>query len=150
MSAVLYAISDLIVTRLEAALPDLLESSETVPVLRAASIQKLPRNVPLAVVVVPAGIAIDGQRKGQAAIAESVAVVIQVRNPSDQLTGAAALAEAGLLGNACVGALLGWTPDSASYEALTMIEAPGPEFEAGFGYYPIAFQTRYILSGVES
>jgi len=141
-----YAIPDLIQARLEAKLPSLCPGL-TIQVLRAATIESLPKNVPLAVVVVPAGLEVDEQRRYQVAVAESVAVVVQVRNPSTQLTGAASMAEAGPVLAACVGSLLGWTPDSDSYEPLSMIAAPGPEFGAGFGFYPIAFQTRYVLSG---
>jgi len=147
MSApVVYAIPDLIQARLEALLPTLYTTA-TVPVLRAATVETLPKNVPLAVVVVPAGLEVDEQRRNQVAVAEAVAIVVQVRNPSAQLTGTAAMTEAGPLLAACVGALLGWTPDGDAYEPLSMIAAPGPEFGAGFGFYPIAFQTRYVLSG---
>lgn len=141
-----YAIGDAIQARLVAELPTLYPTA-TVPVLRAATIETLPKNVPLAVVVVPAGLEIDEQRRNQVAVAEAVAVVVQVRNPSAQLTGTAAMNEAGPLLSACIRALLGWTPDGDAYEPLSMIAAPGPEFGAGFGFYPIAFQTRYVLSG---
>jgi len=146
---VVYAISDLARDRLS----DWIGASagySSVPVLRAANIDTLPKNVPLAVVVVPAGLDVDEQRKGQVALAESFAVVVQVRNPSTQLTGEAVLGEAGPLLAECVMALLGWTPDSEAYESLIMIAAPAPEYGAGFGYYPIAFQTRYVLSGANS
>lgn len=140
---VVYAIPDLVKARLETVLQTV-EAYASVPVLRAANMTALPRNVPLAVVVVPAGLEVDEQRRGQVCLSEAVAVVAQVRNPTDQLTGEAALNDAGPLLATCVGALLGWTPDDA-YEPLQMMAAPGPEYGAGFGYYPIAFHTRYVL-----
>ena len=147
MSApVVYAIPDLAMLRLQTLLPTLYTDS-VIPVLRAATIDSLPKNVPLAVVIVPAGLEVDEQRRNQVAVAEAFAVVVQVRNPAAQLTGTAAMTEAGPLLVACVNALLGWTPDGDAYEPLVMIAAPGPEFGAGFGFYPIAFQTRYVLSG---
>lgn len=146
---VVYALPDLVKTRLEESLPTLYTTS-TIPVLRASSLEQLPRNVAMAIVVIPVGIEVSEQRRNQVAIAESVVVVVQVRNPSSQLAGISVLQDAGPLLAACVRSLLGWTPDSEAYEALTMIAAPNPEFEAGFGYYPLAFETRYILSGVNS
>ncbi len=146
---IVYAIPELVRARLEARLSTHAEYGQ-VPVLRAANIETLPRNIPLAVVVVPAGLDVDEQRRSQVAMAEAFAVVAQVRNASTQLTGEAVLAEAGLLLVECVKALLGWTPDPDAYEPLTMIAAPAPEYGAGFGYYPIAFQTRYILTGATS
>lgn len=144
---IVYAIPDLIQDRLETLLPTLYESELTIPVWRAASVEQMPRNTIMAVVVIPVGIEVSEQRRGQVAIAEAVIVVVQVRNPSSQLAGVTVLQNAGPLLEACVQALLGWTPGEA-YEPLTMTSAPSPEFEAGFGYYPLAFQTRYVLSGV--
>lgn len=148
-SPVVYAIPDLAKERLIERL-SATDDYATTPVLRASSIETLPRNIPLAVVVVPAGLDVDEQRRGQVALAEAFAVVAQVRNPSSQLTGEAVLASAGLLLAQCVAALLGWTPDADAYEPLIMIPAPAPEYGAGFGYYPIAFQTRYVLTGAIS
>jgi len=147
-SPVIYEMPDLIQERLVAMLPTLHDSDYTIPVWRASSIEQMPKNSMLAVVVIPVGLDVSEQRRSQVAIAESVIVVVQVRNPSSQLAGISVLQEAGPLLAACVNALLGWTPDGDAYEPLTMTSAPSPEFEAGFGYYPLAFQTRYVLSGV--
>ena len=147
-SPVVYALPDLIQDRLEAILPTLYDSDFTVPVWRAASIEQMPRNTTMAVVVIPVGLEVSEQRRNQVAIAEAVIVVVQVRNPASQLAGISVLQDAGPLLSACIQALLGWTPDVDAYESLTMTSAPNPEFEAGFGYYPLAFQTRYVLSGV--
>lgn len=142
---VVYAMPDLANERLTAWLPA--HGYADLPVLQAANLHLLPKNVPLAVVVVPAGIEVNEQRRGQVAIAEAFVVVAQCRNPTSQRTAEAVLEEVGPLLVTCVAALLGWTPDADAYEPLTMIAAPAPEYEAGFGFYPIAFQTRYVLSG---
>ena len=63
-----------------------------------------------------------------------------------QLSGIDSRFEAGPMLTAIVNALLGWIPGEG-YEALLMTPAPNPEFDAGFGFYPLAFKTRYILSG---
>lgn len=147
-SPVIYAMPDLIQDRLEAMLPTLHESEGTIPVWRASSVEQMPKNAVMAVVVIPVGLEVSEQRRNQVAIAESIIVVVQVRNPSSQRAGITVLQEAGPLLAACVTALLGWSPDGDAYEPLTMVSAPSPEFEAGFGYYPLAFQTRYVLSGV--
>lgn len=115
-----------------------------VPVLRTESVDRLDRNQPLQVSVISAGFQVDEQTSRQVAVQESVVCVVAVRDPSTQIGGAAAMAESGPLLLAVFAALFHWSPDDR-YEPLTMIDAVGAQHEAGFGYYPIAFQTRYVL-----
>ncbi len=134
-----YEIADLIDVRLKASL--------SVPVLQADSIERLPKNTPTAVVILPSGIEPDEQRRNQVALQEQVVVVVQTRNASTQLAGSASRQDAGPLLTAVIKALLGWTPDDAKYEPLVMLSAPGPEHDGGIGYYPLAFATRYVVTG---
>ena len=123
------------------------ELSDSVLVLRAANIQGIPRQYSQSVYVIPQALQVNEQRRGQVALAESVYVVAVIRNASTQLSSADSMDDAGPLMTSIVQALLGWVP-ADGYESLEMSNAPVPEFEAGFGYYPLAFTTRYILSGV--
>ena len=103
-----------------------------------------------AIIVIPNGIRVDEQRHRQAAITEEVVVVAAVRNASTQLTGEASQEEAGPVLNLIVESLLGWIPGDP-YSYLTMAaSSPPPDHESGYGYYPLAFETTYVLSGVPS
>lgn len=135
-----YALEGLIEIRLTSQLDD------SWLILRAASLQGMPRQHNHSIYVIPQELAINEQRRGQAALEESVTVVTVVRNSSSQLSGVDSRFEAGPMLAAIVESLLGWIPGEG-YEALQMTNAPSPEFDAGFGFYPLAFRTRYILSG---
>jgi hypothetical protein len=115
-------------------------------IARAANIATMPRQFSYALYVIPQDLEIHHQKRYQVALRESVNVVIVVRNASSQLTGEDARFDAGPMLTAVIQSLLGWEP-SEGYEALQMTSAPEPEFDAGFGFYPLAFSTRYILSG---
>ena len=135
-----YALEGLIETRLQSQLSDALL------ILRAASIQGMPRQFNYSVHIIPNEIEIDEQRRNQVALSETVYVVTVVRHAGSQSTGVDSRLEAGPILVQIIQALLGWTPDEAC-EPLRMTNAPSPEFDAGFGFYPLAFKTRYVLSG---
>lgn len=152
INPIIYAIPDLSINRLIEVLssdddygPMIVD--KTLIVTRASDIKSIPKNISKAIVVIPVGLEPTEQRRCQVALTEAIAVVAQVRNSSDQLVGKASMDEAGKLLGICLKALLGWTPDPLAYSPLEMVPSPAPEFEAGFGYYPIAFETQYILSG---
>lgn len=143
--AVPYQVADLIVAQLttittSAAFSDVL-------VLRADSLERIPRNVPRALIVIPGGIRVDDQTRNQAAIAEELIVVVAARNASTPLTGEASQTDAGALLGAVVAALLGWIPGEP-WSPLVMTSSPAPNHESGYGYYPLAFETTYVLTGV--
>ncbi len=154
MSALPYAVVDAIVARLEARLAAAIVLDATTwtgtMIVRADSIGRMPRNIPRAIIVIPNGIRVDEQRHRQAAITEEVVVVAAVRNASTQLTGEASQEAAGPVLNLIVESLLGWIPGDP-YSYLTMAaSSPPPDHESGYGYYPLAFETTYVLSGVPS
>lgn len=144
--AVPYAVIDLVERRLHQKLQD--EGSDVV-VLRADSMERMPRNVPRALIVIPSGLRVDEQTRRQVAIAEEFVVVVAVRNASTQTTGEASQEDAGPLLSLVVSALLGWEPDEP-YAPVSMTTSPSPDHEGGYGYYPLAFETIYILTGVPS
>lgn len=142
-----FEIVDLVEDRLRERLAgfEMLDGTVTdVPILRVESVERLDRNQPLQVSVISAGFQIDEQTSRQVAVQESVVCVVAVRDPSTQIGGAGAMRESGPLLLAVFSSLFRWSPDDR-YEPLTMIDATGAQHEAGFGYYPIAFQTRYVL-----
>jgi len=135
-----YALEGLIEIRLTSQLDD------SWLILRAASLQGMPRQYNHSIYVIPQELEIAEQRRGQVALMETVTVVTVVRNAGSQISGIDSRFEAGPMLAEIVESLLGWVPGEG-YEALQMASAPNPEFDAGFGFYPLAFRTRYILSG---
>lgn len=45
-----------------------------------------------------------------------------------------------------IAALMGWKP-AATLAALEMVEAPGPAYGEGFGYFPLVFQMKRQVRG---
>jgi hypothetical protein len=138
-----YSLEALIETRLTGRLDD------SLLILRAASIQGMPKQYNYSIYIIPDEIEIDEQRRNQVALSETVFVVTVVRHAGSQITGTDSRLEAGPILVKVIRALLGWTPDGAC-EPLRMTNAPRPEFDAGFGFYPLAFKTRYIITGDSS
>ncbi len=149
MAAIPYAITDLIIQRLQAMLDSNSVTLSDVLILRADSLDRMPRNVPRAIIVIPNGIRPDEQRRYDAAITEETIVVVATRNASTQLTGEGSRNDAGPLLQLVVQSLLGWMPGEP-YSYMTMAMSPSPDHESGYGYYPLAFETTYVLSGVPS
>ena len=145
-----YALEALIETRLTANIATLNQNLDSaLLILRAASIHGMPRQHNYSIYIIPQGLKVDEQRRGQVALTESVMVVTVIRNPATQISGTDVLYDVGQILVKIINLLLGWIP-SVDCEALEMDHAPDPEFEAGFGFYPLAFKTRYVLSGVLS
>jgi len=70
-------------------------------------------------------------------------VVVVVRNVRDMQGGADARTDAGLLITQVLKALSGWQPLPESRE-LVRVNAPKPDFNDGFGYFPLAFEAIII------
>lgn len=138
-----YALEALIEQRLS------LKLDNSLLILRAANIQGMSRQHNYSVHIIPNEIEVHEQRRGQVALNETVFVVVVVRNPGSQLTGVDSRLEAGPTLALIIQALLGWVPNE-DCEPLRMANAPSPEFDAGFGFYPLAFSTRYVISGEPS
>lgn len=78
------------------------------------------------------------------------AVVVSVRNAGDARTQGGARPAAAPIVDAVLGALLGWRPEIPGEMPLVLAGAPGAEFtDAGFAYYPIAFNNRRTYRGID-
>lgn len=93
----------------------------------------------------------DGQEPYLAAGLEAVVnqrwlVVAAVHNLRDNGNGEGERNEAGALMIYFSRALIGWSPD-AEHGPMTLAKAAGPQFSGGFGFYPLAFTSRVVLSG---
>lgn len=133
-----YSLEGLIIDRLETKI------DPTWIVMRSSSLTKTPKQHNHSIYVVPQELAVGHMRRGQVAIEESVLVVTAVRNASTQVTGEGS--RSGPMLVVIINALLGWIPDE-SCQPIEMTNAPSPEFDAGFGLYPLAFKTSYVLNG---
>jgi hypothetical protein len=135
-----YALERLI----ESYLTEKLDSS--ILILRAANLHGIPRQFNQSVYIIPQTLQVDEQRRGQVRLMETVYVVSVVRNAATQLSSADSRDDAGSLLSSIITNLLGWVP-ADGYERLEMGTGPVPEFDAGFGYYPLSFYSRYVLTG---
>ena len=72
-------------------------------------------------------------------------VVLIVRSAREADAGGGVVAEAGRLMSEALSALMGWAPTGGM--ALRRTSAPTPGYQAGYGYYPIAFNCRIVASG---
>lgn len=73
-------------------------------------------------------------------------VVVAVRNVQDVANGEAAVNEAGATVTGVLKALSGWTP-SAEHGPLRRATAARLAYQAGFGWVPLAFDTRIFTEG---
>lgn len=102
-----------------------------------------------AVYVLYAGERVPAERTQQGAvqiIEQRWLAVLALKNRRDTRTGEAWRREAGPMLTRLNTALQGWRP-SREYGPLIKAAAPGPGFEAGFGYFPLAYHSRIVLKG---
>ncbi len=71
-------------------------------------------------------------------------VVLAIQNVRDQRHGSAMRRDGGPLIRRVMDALRGWQPPVGGVRPLVRVSAPGPAFEAGYGYFPIMFHARCI------
>lgn len=77
-------------------------------------------------------------------VVETWYTVAVVRNSRAAAQGAAARADAGGLMDAVFAALNGWTP--AGYRPLVPATPPQGGYDAGFGYFPLAWRARRTVA----
>lgn len=128
--------------------PDLVQRIETaviVPGLKVltaaqlAGVQANAQPVP-AVHVIYDGFATLRAENGLAEIVERWLTVVAVRNVRSARSGADARADAGPILDGVFAALYGW--QVSGVKPLQPILPPRPGFDAGFGYYPLAWAAR--------
>lgn len=141
------ALEPLLIARLKSAVPGFRA------VMGIADLESIPgasQTVPAAHVIyngdtLPGGEGRAGQGSAQVVV-QSWLVVILVRNLRDALGGSAARSDAGLLLTDTIQALSGWQA-APEFRPLVRVNAPRPAFNAGFGYFPLAFEARFITRG---
>lgn len=113
-------------------------------VLAAADLAGLKANAQPspAVHVIQGGhsVAVDGWL---ATITETWLTVVAVRNVRDAATGAAMRTDAGPILDALFAGLFGWRVDGV--KPLVPAKPPRPGFEAGFGYFPLAWEATWAI-----
>lgn len=131
------AVEPLLVERLQAALGGM-----GVRVFRAADLSGVAQasQAAPAVHVVPDGFDIREER-GLVEISERWLTVIVVRNVRSAKSGEDARQDAGPILDAAFAALLGWIPVE-TVKPLLPSTPPRPVFNAGMGYFPLAWQVR--------
>ncbi|MFA7239373.1 MAG: hypothetical protein WC091_04615 [Sulfuricellaceae bacterium] len=133
----------LLIARLHAAAPGF---REIIGMADLASMQASRQTTPAALVIYQ-GDALSGgdSRAGQGAVqvvVQTWLVVVAVRNERDTLGGADARCDAGVLITRTLQALSGW--QAPGFRPLVRVNAPKPGFNAGFAYFPLAFEARMI------
>ena len=102
-----------------------------------------------AVYVLYGGERVPAERTHQGAvqvIEQRWLAVLALKNRRDTRTGEAWRREAGPMLTRLNACLQGWRPDR-DHGPLIKAAAPGPGFEAGFGYFPLAYHSRIVLKG---
>ncbi|MBB5204404.1 hypothetical protein HNQ51_001718 [Inhella inkyongensis] len=102
------------------------------------------RQLSPAVHVIYQGYQVLEQRGKVARLQQTWLVVVATRNVRALKAGAEAGGRAGLLAGQVMQALMGWQPPSAA-KPLALSAAPGPRFQAGHQYLPLAFSTELVL-----
>lgn len=143
------ALEELIIARLQAKLPELRGAIDGMYDLDgvSANAQRAPR-----IDVVPFGEQVlqgDKQRSHNGLVQivqQRWMVVAVVRNGRDMRTGVAARREAGDLLWRINANLQGWKP-GADFGHLYKINAAPPQYEKGFGYFPLAYASNIVRKG---
>lgn len=82
-------------------------------------------------------------------IAQDWTINVAVRNARSHANAQGVRDEAAPLIDIVIRALAGWKP-AQDFSAFRLIAGTGPAFtEAGFGYFPLTFQTRTTVRGVQ-
>ncbi len=137
------AMEALLIERLKTEVPDFLA---VLGMADLASMQEAGQPAPAAHVIyqgdsIPGGDSRAGNGAAQV-VAQTWLVVVAVRNVRDTKGGAAAREDAGPLISKTLAALSGWA--APGFRPLRRVNAPRPGFNAGYGYFPLAFEAKLI------
>ena len=93
----------------------------------------------------------DGDVPGETAGNERAQIVKQrwlaivtVRNRRQIRAGSKTRENAGPILSSVIGALSGWKPDPGPFGEMQRIGALSPDYSAGFGYFPLAFELPVV------
>ena len=131
------------VERLRASVPELRQVRMAVSI---AELGEITPAAPAAWVVWDGDQIADDARSGASqSVDQRWLVVLIVRSAKEADAGGGVVTEAGPLMSEVLSALMGWTPMGGM--ALRRTTAPTPGYQAGYGYYPLAFTCRIVASG---
>jgi len=140
------ALEPLLIDRLKSAVPEF----RAVPGMAdLAAMQESGQPTPAAHVIYQGDTLPSGNNAGQGSaqmVAQTWMVVVAVRTARDTRGGSDAREEAGPLITGVIRALSGWMP-GPGFIPMRRVNAPKPGFNAGFGYFPLAFETRFVTNG---
>lgn len=142
------ALEPLLIERLKSAVP---EFREVIGMADMAGIHEASQNAPLAQVLYRGDTLPSGNSAGQGStqmVVQTWWVVVVVFSARNTLSGAGVREDAGTLISSVLEALSGWPPGQV-FMPMQRVNAPSPEFNAGFGYFPLAFETRFVTNGVK-
>lgn len=137
------ALEQLLVERLRQAVP---EFRDVLGMSDLAAMQESGQITPAAHVIYQGDAIPSGSSAGQGAaqmVVQTWLVVIAVYSARDTGGGAGSREEAGPLISAVLDALSGWAPGNG-FRPLTRVNAPRPGFNAGYAYFPLAFEARMV------
>lgn len=139
------AIEGALIERLKAEVPDF---DAVLGMADLASMQESGQPTPAAHIIydgdtLPSGVNASAGKGAMQKVVQRWLVVVAVNNVRDTRGGTDTRADAGVLISQTLKALSGWQPLPGSRE-LVRVNAPKPGFNAGFGYFPLAFEAVII------
>lgn len=139
------ALEPLLIDRLKAEVPDF---RAVLGMADLAAIMESSQPTPAAHVVYRGDSPVPGNNSAGHGAVQLVAqnwwVVVAARNVRDTLGGADARADAGVLITKTLRALCGWQPSADFRPLIRRFNTTAPGFNAGFAYFPLAFEARLI------
>lgn len=142
------ALEALLIARLKSAVPDF---RDVLGMADLAAMQESSQTAPAAHVIYQGDSIPSGSSAGQGTaqvVVQSWLVVVAVRNARDTRGGTDARAEAGVLLTDTIKALSGWQA-APEFRPMVRVNAPRPGFNAGFAYFPLAFEARFVTKGAQ-
>ncbi|MDP2783300.1 MAG: hypothetical protein Q8O38_01710 [Sulfurimicrobium sp.] len=142
------ALEPLLIERLKSAVP---EFRDVIGMADLAAMQESSQVTPAAHVIYQGDTLPSGNSAGQGStqmVVQTWWVVVAVRSARDTRGGSGAREEAGTLLGGVIQALSGWNPGNG-FQPLQRVNTIKPGFNAGFGYFPLAFETRFVTNGVK-
>lgn len=142
------ALEALLIERIKSAVP---EFRDVFGMADLAAMQESSQVTPAAHVIYQGDAIPSSNSAGQGTaqvVLQTWLVVVAVRSARDTRGGAGSREEAGPLIAAVIKALSGWQP-APEFRPLGRVNAPRPGFNAGFAYFPLAFEARFITKGAQ-
>lgn len=139
------ALEALLIERIKSAVP---EFRDVFGMADLAAMQESSQVTPAAHVIYQGDAIPSGSNTSQklTLVEQTWLVVVTVRSARDTRAGSGAREEAGGLISRVIEALSNWQP-APEFRPLVRVNAPRPGFNAGFGYFPLAFKFVFYAKG---